>query len=94
MRWPRWHADCFIPIVERQLTEQGLKSVQSVLVAMLMPEGSPGAALLVRRADGQFAIERIDARVASAARAAARWSRKGAAAATFPGSRLFELEMI
>ena len=94
MRWPRWHADCLIPIVERQLLEQGLKSVQSVLVAMLIPEGSPGAALLVRRADGQFAIERIDARVASAARAAARWSRKGAAAADIAGSRLFELEMI
>jgi hypothetical protein len=30
--------------------------------------------LLVRRADGQFAFERIDARVAFAARAAARWS--------------------
>jgi len=67
--------------------------MQSVLVAMLMPEGSPGAALLVRRADGQFAIERIDARVASAARAAARWSRKGAAA-DFASPRLFELEMI
>jgi hypothetical protein len=68
--------------------------VQSVLIAMLMPEGSPGAALLVRRADGQFAIERIDARVASAARAAARWSRKGAAAADSAASQLFELEMI
>jgi hypothetical protein len=83
-----------IPIVKRQLTEQGLKSMQSVLVALLMPEGSPGAALLVRRADGQFAIERIDARVASAARAAARWSRKGPAAVDFSGSRLLELEMM
>jgi hypothetical protein len=83
-----------VPIVERQLTVQGLKAVQSVLVAMLMPEGSSGAALLVRRADGQFAIERIDARMASAARAAARWSRKGPSAADFAGSRLFELEMI
>jgi hypothetical protein len=80
--------------VERQLTEQGLIVVQSVMVAMLMPEGSPGAALLVRRADGQFAIERIDARVASAARTAARWSRNGAASAKFAGSRLVELEMI
>ena len=68
--------------------------MQSELVAMLMPEGSPGAALLVRRANGQFAIERIDARVASAARAAGRWSRKGAAAAELAGSGLFELEMI
>jgi hypothetical protein len=45
--------------------------MQSEIVAMLMPEGSPGAALLVRRADGQFAFARIDARVASAARLAA-----------------------
>jgi hypothetical protein len=48
--------------------------MQSRIVAMLMPAGSPGAALLVRRSDGQFAFERIDARVAFAARAAARWS--------------------
>jgi hypothetical protein len=70
---------------------QEFKAVQSVL--MLLPEGSPGAALLVRRADGQFAIERIDARVAFAARAAARWSRKAAAAADTTGSNLVELEM-
>lgn len=92
MEWPRWHADCLVFIVERWLTE-GLKAVQSVMIAMLMPEGSPGAALLVRRADGQFAIERIDVRVASAARAAARWSRKEAAA-DLAGPRLSELEMI
>jgi hypothetical protein len=55
--------------------------MQSVVIGMLMPEGSSGAALLVRRSDGQFAFERIDARVACAARAAARWSRKGAAGA-------------
>jgi hypothetical protein len=48
--------------------------MQSRIVAMLMPAGSPGAALLVRRSDGQFAFGRIDARVAFAARAAARWS--------------------
>jgi hypothetical protein len=48
--------------------------MQSRIVAMLMPAGSPGAALLVRRSDGQFAFERIDTRVAFAARAAARWS--------------------
>ena len=52
------------------------RRMQSVLVKLLMPEGSPGAALLVRRSDGQFAIERIDARVASAAHAAAKWSRE------------------
>ena len=48
--------------------------MQSRVVAMLMPAGSPGAALLVRRSDGQFAFGRIDARVAFAARVAARWS--------------------
>lgn len=68
-------------------------AVQSVFVAMLMPEGGPGAALVVRRADGQFAIERIDVRVALAARAAARWSRKGVAATDSTGSDLIELEM-
>jgi hypothetical protein len=50
-----------------------------VVIGMLMPEGGSGAALLVRRSDGQFCLERIDARVACAARAAARWSSKGAA---------------
>jgi hypothetical protein len=50
--------------------------MQSEVIAMLIPEGSPGAALLVRRADGQFAFERIDARVAAAARVAARWRGK------------------
>jgi hypothetical protein len=53
--------------------------MQSEMVAMLMPEGSPGAALLVRRADGQFAFARIDARVASAARVAAGLFRKNSA---------------
>ena len=64
--------------------------MQSALVKMLMPEGSPGAALLVRRSDGQFAIERIDVRVASAARAAARWSREVACGETVkvPPTRL------
>lgn len=71
--------------------------MQSVVVAMLMPEGSPGAAMLVRRADGQFALQRIDARVACAARAAARWLRRDALAAnavaddrTPTGSKGFE----
>jgi hypothetical protein len=52
-----------------------------VVIGMLMPEGSSGAVLLVRRSDGQFALERIDVRVACAARAAARWSSTGAAGA-------------
>ena len=64
--------------------------MQSDFVAMLMPEGSPGAALLVRRANGQFAIGRIDARVAFAARAAARWSRKAAMAEESAESQIVE----
>jgi len=52
-----------------------------VVIGMLMPEGSSGAVFLVRRSDGQFALERIDVRVACAARAAARWSSTGAAGA-------------
>jgi hypothetical protein len=34
--------------------------------------------LLVRRADGQFALERVDARLAAAARLAANWFRQNA----------------
>jgi hypothetical protein len=62
--------------------------MQSVVIAMLMPAGTPGAALLIRRADGQFAFERIDARVACAARAAAKWSRKNGAGADQSDSEL------
>jgi|GEM_PF-3127060 len=54
--------------------------MQSVIVAMLSPPDSPEAALLVRRADGQFALERVDARLAAAARVAANWFRKNAGA--------------
>jgi hypothetical protein len=36
--------------------------MHSVIVAMLSPPDNPEAALLVRRADGQFALERVDAR--------------------------------
>ena len=46
---------------------------------MLMPDESPGAALVVRRADGEFYFERIDARVAAAARVAAGWFPEEAA---------------
>ena len=56
----------------------GVSSVQSQVVALLVPEGSRRATLLVRRGDGQFALERIDARVASATRVAATWFRQGA----------------
>jgi hypothetical protein len=51
---------------------------KSEIVALLLPEGEEEhlahpehcATLLVRRADGQFALEQIDARVALARRAA------------------------
>jgi hypothetical protein len=52
---------------------------KSHAVALLVPQGSPQAALLVRRANGQFALECIDARVAAASCAAAGWFRKGPA---------------
>jgi hypothetical protein len=53
--------------------------VQSQIIALLVPQGSRRATLLVRRGDGQFALEGIDARVASATRVAATWFRQGAA---------------
>jgi hypothetical protein len=53
--------------------------MQSQVIALLVPEGSRKATLLVRRGDGQFALERIDARVASATRVAASWFRQGPA---------------
>jgi hypothetical protein len=51
--------------------------MQSQIVALLVPRGSRRATLLVRRANGQFALEGIDARVASATQAAAVWFRQG-----------------
>jgi hypothetical protein len=51
--------------------------MQSQIIALLVPEGSLTATLLVRRGDGQFALEGIDARVASATRVAATWFRQG-----------------
>jgi hypothetical protein len=48
--------------------------MQSKFVALLPAEGSREATLLVRRGDGQFSLARIDARVASAARLAARYA--------------------
>jgi hypothetical protein len=68
--------------------------MQSRIVAMLMPAGSPGAALLVRRADGQFAFERIDARLAFAARAATRWSGAEGSAADRTGSTLIAFKCL
>jgi hypothetical protein len=55
-----------------------VSSVQSQVIALLVPQGSRRATLLVRRGDGQFALEGIDARVASATRVAAIWFRQGA----------------
>jgi hypothetical protein len=51
--------------------------MQSQVIALLLPVGCRRAALLVRRGDGQFALEGIDARVASATRVAATWFRQG-----------------
>lgn len=51
--------------------------MQSQIIALLVPEGCRRATLLVRRGDGQFALEGIDARVASATRIAAAWFRQG-----------------
>ena len=51
--------------------------MQSEIIAMLVPEASLCATMLIRRADGRFAFERIDARVASATRIAATWFRQG-----------------
>jgi hypothetical protein len=49
-------------------------SMESKLIALLAADGSREATLVVRRGDGQFALARIDARVASAARLAARYA--------------------
>ena len=50
--------------------------MQSKIIAMLVPEAGLAATMLVRRANGQFAFERIDARVAVATRVAAGWGLK------------------
>jgi hypothetical protein len=50
--------------------------MQSEIIAMLVPEDSLSATMLVRRADGRFVFERIDARVAAASRVAANWLRR------------------
>jgi hypothetical protein len=48
--------------------------MQSKVIALLTAEGSREATLLVRRGDGQFALARIDARVAAAAQLAGRFA--------------------
>jgi len=77
-----WHADCFEVVM------------QSEMIAMLIPAGSPGAALLVRRSNGQFAFGRIDARVARAARLAARLIRRDSTDSDPSASALEGLEQI
>jgi len=51
-----------------------MQGMQSKIIALLAAEGSREATLLVRRGDGQFALARIDARVASATRLAAPYA--------------------
>jgi hypothetical protein len=51
--------------------------MQSKIVALLADAGCREATLLVRRGDGQFALSRIDARVAAAARPAEYSSPEG-----------------
>ncbi|MDP9087181.1 MAG: hypothetical protein M3O26_00340 [Pseudomonadota bacterium] len=48
--------------------------MQSKIVALFADEGGREAILLFRRGDGQFALSRIDARVAAAARLADRYA--------------------
>lgn len=72
---------------------KGQSGMQSEIMAMLMPEDSPGAALLVRRADGRIAFERIDARVACAARAAAKWLRDECASGDESACALVDFEV-
>jgi hypothetical protein len=54
--------------------------MQSKVIALLAAEGSREATLLVRRGNGQFALTRIDARVATAARLADRYAQNAGAA--------------
>jgi hypothetical protein len=48
--------------------------MQSKIFALLAAEGSREATLVVRRGDGQFALARIDARLASASQVATRYA--------------------
>jgi hypothetical protein len=45
--------------------------MQSKVISLLIPEGSLRAAMLVRRGNGQIALQSIDARVAAASRVVA-----------------------
>jgi hypothetical protein len=48
--------------------------MQSQIVALLSAEGEHEATLLVRRGNGQFFLERMDARLGRAARLAASYA--------------------
>jgi hypothetical protein len=61
--------------------------MESKVIALLAAEGSREATLLVRRGNGQFSLARIDARVASAARLAARYASVNRASPEIPGKR-------
>ena len=58
-------------------------TMQSTLISMWVPPGSSRAALLVRRSDGRFALQGIDARVARAARLAQDFLREHPGSATY-----------
>lgn len=60
--------------------------MQSKLIGVVFQKGSRRAALLMRRADGQFAIADIDARMGSAAYAAARFPARRAERVAVDGS--------
>jgi hypothetical protein len=66
--------------------------MQSEIVALLSPAGSSNATLLVRRGNGQFAMQIIDARLAAAARMAAAWRRHGAPVADSPSDDILGYE--
>jgi hypothetical protein len=61
--------------------------MQSKVIALLAAEGSREATLLVRRGNGQFSLARIDARMASAARLAARYTAVNRASLEIPAKR-------
>jgi hypothetical protein len=61
--------------------------MQSKVIALLAAEGSREATLLVRRGNGQFSLARIDARMASAARLAARYAAANRASLEIPAKR-------
>ena len=66
--------------------------MQSRIIALLVPRSGPRATLLVRRRDGQFALQGIDARVASATQAAATWFRRGDTEPLVSYARLIQQE--